>query len=948
MAESLKPDNQVSFKNTLNLPQTDFPIRAQAAIDDPALIKRWQQEDLYEKTFVHNKDHQQFILHDGPPYANGHIHIGHAYNKILKDIIGKSKRMQGKQVPITPGWDCHGLPIELKVSQENPGLAPAELKKACRAYAQKWIDTQKEEFKRLGVLMDWDRPYLTMSYAYESDILRAFGFFVEGGYIERKNKTVPWCPACQTVLASAEIEYHERKDPSIYVLFPLENRVVETVLPTLTGKTVNFLVWTTTPWTLPLNRAVLIKPGARYVVLRLPDEKYIIVTKQLADKIATMLEVSKEIVAEFSSEQLIEFGAYAHHPFVEGLRVPVILSDTVLLEDGTACVHCAPGCGPEDYEVGVRNNLEIYSPITPAGTYDKGINPAELQGMSVTDGQIWVIKKLAEQGKLLYKTTIRHSYPHCWRSRDGLIFRATKQWFCDLERNGLKEKALKEIEQIVTLPEKSGNRLHAAIEGRLEWCLSRQRIWGVPIPALLCTTCDHTYITKEFVDKVADKVKEQGIEYWDTVELSELVTNDFACPVCKGTNFVKEKDILDVWFDSGISHYAVLNKKYGLSFPADVYAEGKDQHRGWFQSSLLTGLVIEGTAPMRTIVTHGFTVDEQGRKMSKSLGNVVSPQQMIDQLGTDGLRLWVSSIDCSGDAVISAKLIENVKEVFRKIRNTCRFLLSNLYDFDIAKDAISFDKMEAFDRYAVHIVQEINDKTINQYNDFDFTAVFHTLGDYCATELSSFYLDIIKDRLYVEQADGHLRRSAQTSCWYILDTLTKMMAPILSFTAEQVSDLYQKNKKESIHLQSFAQLSEVIPADDQMQDHEWDLLKKVRSAVLKAIEGLRQAGIIKHSLEAQIALHLDYDMSHLSLIKHFVDRLVKNNQSPEQFFKEFFIVSSVSLRNKPTDLQETDMVGVWVHVAKAEGTKCPRCWNWEVTDNEYGLCKRCQKVLTAR
>lgn len=947
MAESLKPDNQVSFKNTLNLPQTDFPIRAQAAVDDPALIKRWQHENLYTKTFEHNKGREQFILHDGPPYANGHIHIGHAYNKILKDIIGKSKRMQGKQVPITPGWDCHGLPIELKVTQENPGLAPAALKKACRAYAQQWIEIQKEEFKRLGVMMDWENPYVTMSYAYESDILRAFGFFVEGGYIERKNKTVPWCPACQTVLASAEIEYHERKDPSIYVLFPLENKVIESLMPELVGKQVSFLVWTTTPWTLPLNRAVLIKPGARYVVMRLPDEKYIIVAQQLADNIAGMLEVPKQIVAECNANEITAINGYAHHPFIEGLRVPVILSDTVLLEDGTACVHCAPGCGPEDYEVGVRNDLEIYSPITPAGTYDKGIQPVELQGMSVADGQIWVIKKLAEQGKLLYKTTIRHSYPHCWRSRDGLIYRATKQWFCDLERNGLKEKALQEIETITTLPEKSGNRLHAAIEGRLEWCLSRQRIWGVPIPALLCTTCDHTYITKEFVDMVAQKVKQEGIEYWDTVDVSELISKDFVCPSCNGSSFTKEHDILDVWFDSGISHYAVLNKEHGLSFPADVYAEGKDQHRGWFQSSLLTGLVVEQKAPMKTIVTHGFTVDEQGRKMSKSLGNVVSPQQMIDQLGTDGLRLWVSSIDCSGDAVISPKLTENVKEVFRKIRNTCRFLLSNLYDFDKTSDAIDFDKMEAFDRYAVHVLQEVNEKIINHYNNFDFTAVFHALGDYCAAELSSFYLDIIKDRLYVEKADGYLRRSAQTACWYILDTLTRAMAPILSFTAEQVSDYYQKNKTESIHLQSFATLSDVILADDQMHDHEWEVLKKVRSAILKAIEELRQAGTIKHSLEASVRLYIDYDLGNLALVKKFIDRLRKNGQSAEQFFKEYMIVSQIELVQQPTDLKESEMVGLHVEVTKAQGTKCPRCWNWDQTTHEHGLCRRCQKVLAA-
>ncbi|BDC34511.1 hypothetical protein Noda2021_04690 [Candidatus Dependentiae bacterium Noda2021] len=527
---------------------------------------------------------------------------------------------------------------------------------------------------------------------------------------------------------------------------------------------------------------------------------------------------------------------------------------------------------------------------------------------------------------------------------DGLIFRATKQWFCDLERNGLKEKALKEIEDIATLPAKSSNRLHAAIEGRLEWCLSRQRIWGVPIPALLCTDCDHTYITKEFVDTVASRVKEQGIEYWDIVDVKDLIPQGFVCPHCKGSSFTKERDILDVWFDSGISHYAVLNKEHGLSFPADVYAEGKDQHRGWFQSSLLTALVIEKAAPTKTIVTHGFTVDEQGRKMSKSLGNVVSPQQMIDQLGTDGLRMWVSSIDCSGDAIISPVLIENVKEVFRKIRNTCRFLLSNINDFDIDKDAVPFDEMGAFDQYALRNLQELNEKIVSYYNEFDFTAIFHGLGDYCSSELSSFYLDIIKDRLYVEQPDGHLRRSAQTACWYILDTLTRLMAPILSFTAEQISDFYQKNKTQSIHLQSFAQVA-VIDRQDTQIEHQWDVLKRLRSAVLKAIEGLRQAGTVKHSLEAQVTLYFDYDISHLSLAKDFIDALTAHNKSVDQFFKEFFIVSGVAFAASSAGLTESEMPGVYIAVAKAEGVKCPRCWHWEVTDNEFGLCKRCQNVI---
>jgi len=944
-------ENKISFKETLNLPTTDFPIRAQAAVDDPALLARWQKEELYSKAFTHNKGKQKFVLHDGPPYANGHIHIGHAYNKILKDIVGKSQRMLGKQVPITPGWDCHGLPIELKVTQENPHLKgkPAELKKACREYAQKWIDIQRAEFKKLGVIMDWDRPYTTMSYSYESAILRAFGMFVDRGYIERKNKTVPWCPSDQTVLASAEIEYQDRKDPSLYVLFPLEQSAVQKLFPNVVGKEVSLVIWTTTPWTLPLNRAVLAKPGAEYVVLDV-NGTFVITARALADKICALVSAEKKIVAECTAEQLVAGGTRARHPFIDGLTIPLIISDTVSLEDGTAFVHCAPGCGPDDYEVGIKNNLEIFSPITPEGAYSPGIQPAELEGMAVADGQIWVIKKLAETHRLFYKTSLRHSYPHCWRCHNPLIFRATKQWFCNLEKNDLKQKALNAADGINAVPDKSINRLKATIEGRLEWVLSRQRIWGVPIPALICSECDHTYITKELIDTVSKAVAKDGVEYWDNVPVQELIPVDFKCPSCKAVGtFTKEYDILDVWFDSGVSHY-----------------EGKDQHRGWFQSSLLTAMVIEGKAPMDTIVTHGFTVDAQGRKMSKSLGNVVSPQEMVEKLGTDGLRLWVSSIDCSGEAIISPLLLENIKESFRKIRNTCRFLLSNLYDYDHAKDALPSNELLPIDQYALHELYEMNKKVLAAYDAYDFTAVFHTLSDYCAAHLSSLYLDVIKDRLYVEKSDGKLRRSAQTSCWYILDTMTKLMAPILSFTAEQVSDHYQKNKKESIHLQNFAPLADIwqllahkpgpwhydvyasaevadmrallqIDEAEAVRAHEqqWQLLLQVRSAVLKSLEGLREKGIIKHSLEAQVTLYFDPKHAEYAQLKDFAT----------SFYKEFCIVSQVHIVHSNVGLEQTELPGFWIKTAKAEGDKCPRCWNWDVTQHEHHLCNRCQKIL---
>ena len=942
MADHTNSENKISFKDTLNLPRTDFPIRANSKIDDPALLARWQKENLYQASYECNEGKEKFILHDGPPYSNGNIHIGHAYNKILKDIVCKSQRMMGKNVPTIPGWDCHGLPIELKVTQENPGLKGAALTKACRVYAQKWIDIQKEEFKQLGVLMNWDNYYTTMSYSYESSILKAFAVFVQKGYIERKNKTVPWCASCQTVLAQAEIEYHDKKDPSVYVLFPLEQSSTNALFPQLMNQEVNLLIWTTTPWTLPLNRAVMAKPDTQYAVLSI-DNKLIMVAKVLADTVAGLVGSTTKIVAECTSQQLKDSGARVKHPFID-ITVPLVLSDMVSTGDGTAFVHCAPGCGQEDYEVGVRNNLEIYSPISSDGKYTADVEPKELVGMSVTDGQIWVIKKLAEIGKLFHKATIKHSYPHCWRSQTPLIFRATKQWFCDLEKNNLKETALAAIDTIFMLPEKSNNRLKATLESRLEWVLSRQRTWGVPIPAFLCTTCDYTYSTPELINTVADEVAKYGIEYWNEVSIETLLPATFSCPLCKNTQFAKEYDILDVWFESGISHYAVLLPNKQQAFPANMYLEGKDQHRAWFQSSLLTAMVLENQAPMKAIVTHGFTVDAAGHKMSKSVGNVVSPQEMIDQLGTDGLRLWASSIDISGEAIVSPLLLNNVKEVFRKIRNTARFLLSNLYDFDYQKDALPVDELLFIDQYALQKLFELNTNVIKAYECYDFTAVFHMLSDYSSVQLSSFYLDIIKDRLYVEKSDGPLRRSAQTACWYILDTLTRLIAPILSFSAEQISDHYQKNKKSSIHLQEFARLTKEIPhsvADEQL----WDMLGSIRSAVLKAIEEKRETGEIKHSLEAKVIVYIKDDASFAQTFKELCMQLDKTKQKMTGFFEEFFIVSQFELRSSDNNLIESSLPGLFIRIEKAAGTKCMRCWQWKEDVNDQGLCKRCQQII---
>ncbi len=924
----------MNFKDTLNLPHTDFPIRPNPTQEDAQLLQRWEDEDLCTQSFFCNKGSKKYILHDGPPYANGHIHLGHAYNKILKDIIAKSHRMQGMHVPVTPGWDCHGLPIELKVTQaaENSQLSPLDIKKACRDYAQEWITIQKQEFKKLGVLMNWKDPYITMSSDYEASIMRALAIFFRQGFIERKNKTVAWCFSCKTTLATAEIEYQDRKDPSLYVRFALSAADSARLFPEL-DRPVSLLVWTTTPWTLALNRAVMAHPHARYQVIRL-GETLLIVGSLVSQKLAEITKQSLVVLKEFASDVLEGLGVL--HPFIENFSVPMVFDENVGLHEGTAFVHTAPGAGPIDYEVGVKNNLEIYSPITSDGRYTADITPHELAGMLVTEGQIWVIKKLAASGTLFYKTSINHPYPHCWRCHNGLIFRATPQWFVDLMQQDMKKRAMSAIENISFIPARAQNFLKATVENRWEWCISRQRIWGVPIPALICLTCDKVVTSAEFMDFIAEQVGREGIEYWDKVSLDELKKMASACSSCHEKNFKKEQDILDVWFDSGVSHYAVLEKNPELAFPADVYCEGVDQHRGWFQSSLLTSLVLEKTPSMRQIISHGYTVDEKGRKMSKSLGNVIAPDDIIRTLGTDGLRLWVSSLGNDGDLVVSQVVLDHVASVYRKIRNTCRFLLQNLYDFDKDKDALPFEQLMPLDRYALARLYRFQEDAFCYYNESNFTGNFHLFADYCAQELSSFYLDLIKDRLYVEAPSGHKRRSAQTVLWYILDTLTHVMAPILSFTAEHISDLYQKDKKGSIHLRNFPRLA--VGNDFTGDEPLWNFLKSLRSAVLKVIEAQREQGVIKHSLEAAVSLHIapDYYAEFPQL---------QQLLATDRFLREFFIVSLVDLKTAAFDVPESPMKGIFIAAYQAAGTKCPRCWNWESAVDSRGLCARCAALV---
>ena len=988
-----------SFKDTLNLPRTDFSIRANAKEKEPAILKKWQDEEIYKKAVAHNKESKNtFVLHDGPPFANGHMHVGHMLNRVLKDIVCKSKRMSGDHVVSVPGWDCHGLPIELKVAgdfkgdKETPEGRKA-FKKLCRDYAKKWIETQKEEVKRLGVVTDWDNPYITMSPQYEAAILKSFATFVEKGYIERKGKTVPWCASCQTVLATAEIEHKDRKDPSCYILFPFDSDVAQKLFSEVLQKKdleeVGMLIWTTTPWTIPLNRAVVVHPKAKYVLLEGENKKAFVVGAELADELCKTMGIKKNILATFDST--IFKNQKVAHPYIEDLFVPIILDDSVLLTDGTACVHSAPGCGPEDYFLGVKNGLEIFSPLSADGKYTEGIQPKDLEDMSIEDGQIWSIRKMHSVGRLIFKNSCVHSYPHCWRCQKGLMFRATDQWFCNLEKDNLVKNAVVETEKISFIPEWGKNRLVASMQNRTEWCLSRQRQWGVAIPALLCKKCEHPFLDATFIRSVAKNVEKEGIEYWDGVTIQDMqkekmISESFVCEKCKNADlneFRKEYDILDVWFESGISHDAVKELYPDFRIPADLYLEGSDQHRGWFQSSLLGSMIVHNQTCTQSFLTHGFVLDEAALKMSKSKGNVVSPQKMIDKYSADIMRLWVASADFEGDVSISENIVKSVSEVYRKVRNTCRFLISNLYDFDFKKDAVALEDMFAIDQQALAQLQNVNKIVTEAYESYKFTSVFHTINNYCINDLSSFYLDILKDRLYTEKSDGKFRRSAQTAMYHILDTLTKLIAPVLTFTAEDISNNYQKDKNDPVFLQRFPEVIDIWKKLERKTQEPavlenlgrpygmfvakeatfemfmigcWNSLQEVRDVVLKAIEGKRETGVVKHSLEAKVKLYLEETNEKAKVIAVFIDYLKTKGEDANRFFKDFFIVSQFELAVGPSKpwrsrvetqdgLNETSLDFVNVLADHADGEKCPRCWHWDTEFNADGLCRRCQDIL---
>ena len=946
----------MDYKETLNLPKTDFPMKANLAVRELEFLKFWQDNDIYGKMVERGKGLRRFILHDGPPYANGHIHIGHALNKILKDIIIKSKSMEGFVAPYVPGWDCHGLPIELQVDKDLKGrkeeMSKGEFRRYCREYAAKFVDIQKEEFKRLGGLGDWDNPYLTMIYRYEADIVREFGKFAGNGGLYKGKKPIHWCASCVTALAEAEVEYADHSSPSVYVKFALDGtlasfaeernpkagKTLEKLKAASNGKPVYAVIWTTTPWTIPANLALSVNPEFVYFLVDNGD-CYLMVAENLYPQLAQEGKVlyGKSIVAnpELKGSELE--GINFRHPFIDRLS-PVLVGDHVTDEAGTGIVHTAPGHGQEDYEAGLRYGLDIYTPVDDHGLFTK--DAGEFAGMHVFKANEPIIEKLKGAGALLASEKMSHSYPHCWRCKKPVLFRATEQWFISMEKNALREKALKYIDNVNWVPKWGRERIYGMVENRPDWCISRQRAWGVPITIFKCSGCGHLMMDEGLVKHVASQMDEEGADIWFTKTTEELIPAGTRCPKCGGGSFGKEEDILDVWFDSGVSQAAVLKRRPELSWPADLYLEGSDQHRGWFQSSLLASVGTTGEAPYREVLTHGFTVDGSGKKMSKSKGNVIAPQKVIDSYGAEILRLWVSASDYTEDVRISDEILKRLSEAYRRIRNTARYMLGNLSDFDPDKGRVAYKDMIEIDRWALHRYRLLDNKARKAYGDYEFHVIYHSLHNFCSVDMSAFYLDILKDRLYTSGTGSLDRRSAQTAMYEILLGMTKLMAPVLSFTAEEVWAFLPatSGKEESVHMSRFASAS-----DDWLDDGlaaRWDRIQAVRNEVTKVLERIRAEKIIGHPLDAQVDIYAD-------------DELYGFLSGYEAGLAEIMIVSEVNLHRAsgaPSSAYKSEeLPGLMVVAIPASSEKCERCWGKKkdvgTHEKHPTLCARCAGVL---
>lgn len=938
----------MDYKETLNLPKTDFQMRAELPKREPEALKSWEDSGLYGKIMEAGRGRPRYTLHDGPPYANGRIHIGHALNKILKDFVVKSRSMAGFSTDYVPGWDCHGLPIELQVEKElgkeKQGLSKLEIRKRCRAYAEKFVEVQREDFKRLGVFGEWDRPYLTMAYGYQASILRELKRFVENGIVYKGKKPVHWCPSCMTALAEAEVEYADKTSPSIYVRFEMDKAETEKRLGvSIPDEKAYVIIWTTTPWTIPANLAVALHPELDYALVSAGGASYII-AEGLSEEVSTKLGwKSTEVLKKFRAS-VIE-GMKARHPFIDRDSV-ILLGEHVTLEAGTGIVHIAPGHGQDDYELGLKYGLDIYNPVDDAGKFMQVV--PEFAGQHVFKANEAIVELLRNNGSLLLKEDIRHSYPHCWRCKSPIIFRATEQWFASMEAGDLREKALEAIsDKVRWVPSWGKDRIYNMVQNRPDWCLSRQRAWGVPIPALKCVSCGKSVLDPGLIEKLASMVEEEGADAWFGRELQEFAPGDLACPDCGGKEFKKEEDILDVWFDSGVSFSAVLEKRENLKFPADLYLEGSDQHRGWFHSSLLASEATRSVPPYSAVLTHGFVVDGSGRKMSKSTGNVVAPQEVIGKYGAEVLRLWVAGEDYREDVRISEEILKRLSEAYRRIRNTFRFILGNLYDFDPEKNQVRYEELEELDRLTLHKLTRLAERIRAAYDDFEFHVVYHSVHNFCTVDLSSFYLDIVKDRLYTARTDSRGRRAAQTTMYHVLDHLVRLTAPVLVFTADEAWAFLPGERAESVHLSTMPETRREWL--DPSLEEKWERLMEYKGEISRALEVARQqAKIIGHPLDAQAVVYppekdMDLLRSEEKALEEvlIISRLIVSDQP--------LVDAAVGTDGKSVKYASDEVAGLNVVVSRADGAKCERCWHFSTyvgKDQEHpAVCERCVEAL---
>ena len=915
----------MEYKNTLNLPKTDFPMKADLPKREPLLLERWLKEDIYRCILQESRLKAKYILHDGPPYANGDIHIGHALNKILKDIIVKFKTMRGMSCAYVPGWDCHGLPVEHQLFKElkirKHEIDQLEFRKKAHDYAMKFVEVQKDEFIRLGVFADWQNPYLTLSADYEESILLSLAKLKEKGYVYRGLKPVNWCFRCETALAEAEVEYEDHSSPSIFVKFKLDRNKIfpeDTYL----------LIWTTTPWTLLANVAVAVHPKFSYARIKTAQGDLIVAQERLG-MLGQIGLKEHEVTGLFKGSDLE--GAIYTHPF--GIRKGrVVLAEYISTEEGTGLVHTAPGHGAEDFQTGVKYKLDVIMPVDQKGKFDSA--QAEFSGMNVFDANKPILEKLKSLGALLAEGKLQHSYPVCWRCKNPIIFRATKQWFLKIDHDGLRGKVLDAVKNDVKwVPASGEERISTMVKSRPDWCLSRQRYWGVPIPALVCNNCKEEILDPEAIRKLARLTAAEGSNAWFSRGVEEFMPDGLKCPQCGGKEFSKGADILDVWFDSGVSHQAVLKKREGLEFPAALYLEGSDQHRGWFQSSLIPSMCIESVAPFKTVLTHGFVVDGDGRKMSKSTGNVISPLDIIKNSGADILRLWVASSDYNEDIRISALILSRLSEAYRKIRNTLRFMLSNLYDFDPRSDKTGADQMRKIDQWIIARANSLLvEKTAAAYESFEFYKAYQIIYDFCNSDLSSLYLDMAKGRLYTYAKNSFARRAAQTAIYEVLNILVRVMAPILSFTAEEVWQYMQgpenDGKFSSVHLLMWPQKAQTGP-DTSCAGIEQ--VFEIMPQVTKALEEKRAEGVIGSSFDAKINI-----LTNNQIRYNYLDSLKAD-------LCEIFKVSQVLAI-------KSDKAGdCLIEVFPAEGKKCQRCWNYVVNVGENKqhpeICDNCISAI---